>query len=215
MTPLWYQNKADALVHAWRMNYGDDPLEAAVVLDVFPHSTNDDALHAVRCESEALTDLHVVSSSGVQCSNLQHLLDRHLGLPITFAGGRASAPTASRGTVSVVLNGRADVQVMRVAARRIVAGVTNHLAFRNRHRVCKRPSNAMCASRASVRTETAVAFDREIPFPRPTLVRPLHIDQRPETCDCLFVHGKPPLGQVPGRVAATRGLSTCSMKEAA
>lgn len=32
MDTLWYQNKADALVHAWRMNYGDDPPEAAVVL---------------------------------------------------------------------------------------------------------------------------------------------------------------------------------------
>lgn len=32
MNPIWYQNKADALVHAWRMNYGDDPPLNAVVL---------------------------------------------------------------------------------------------------------------------------------------------------------------------------------------
>lgn len=32
MNILWYQNKADALVHAWRMNYGDDPPLVAVVL---------------------------------------------------------------------------------------------------------------------------------------------------------------------------------------
>lgn len=32
MNPSWYQNKADAIVHAWRMNYGDDPPLNAVVL---------------------------------------------------------------------------------------------------------------------------------------------------------------------------------------
>lgn len=32
LTPAWYQDKADSLVHAWRMDYGDDPTLRGVTL---------------------------------------------------------------------------------------------------------------------------------------------------------------------------------------
>lgn len=132
-------------------------------------------------------------------------------------GIRLGRMTALPHHISMIVGIGSEKQVIGIDARTVVAFMKNVETFGYRAFV-DAPREAVGPLGLSADVQFAITASYARPHPQVTRTklrtvrrnRTVLVDVRPEAFDDSLVHGLPPLGHVPGRVAATRALPVCT-----
>lgn len=107
-------------------------------------------------------------------------------------------------SVGGVVSSRAGKEVPGVAARRVVATVTN--AETSHVNTSAGQSKSACNPVHIANRKTAVSVRFSAALKGPALIEATDVDLAPETCDCFLIHETPLVGRASG-VSAPRGHS--------
>lgn len=100
-----------------------------------------------------------------------------LNMPLSlFSAYKSALPNR----ISCIVPSGSEKKMIRVAARRVIAFMTNAHTFWN-FTVCDLPRNSMCLFRIPVNTENPISFIVSVGRPRPTFINRTTLNLFPES----------------------------------